>query len=452
MKIVIIGAGEVGFHIAEKLAGESIDVVVIEADAERLHQLEEHVDAQFVLGSGSSPDVLKKAGIAQASMVIAVSDQDEVNLVACLVANHYSPGSVKVLRVRNPSFLKTPEVFAGLRFDLFINPEYEAADKIARLLDVPQALDIVEFASGRILMVGFSVETHMPLANRKLFTLGELVPGYTPLVAAIYRGKDVVIPRGASSLEAGDIVYFAVVPDELPRLLKLTGKPDIKVKRVMIFGGSNTGLHLAQILEERNMDVKLIEPDHARCAYLADQLSHTTVLHGMGMDGELLTEENIANVDAFIAVSKDAEDNILSCLLAKSLGAKVTMTMSNRIDYSSLVSSIGIDAAVNPQLTAVSRILQYLRQGRVAMVEAIREANAEAIEFVALESCEAVGPALKDIKFPDGALVIAVVRGEQVMIPSGNTIIMPEDRVIIFANRSAISKVEKLFAVKLEYF
>lgn len=452
MKVIIIGAGEVGFHIAQKLARENIDVVIIESSAERLHQLEEHVDAQFVLGSGSSPDILKKAGIAQASMVVAVSDQDEVNLVACLVASHYSPGSIKVLRVRNPAYLRSPDVFANLHFDLFINPEYEAADKIVRLLEVPQALDIVDFAGGRLLMVGFGIEGGMALVHRKLFSLGELVPGYTPLVAAIYRGKEVIIPRGGSSIEAGDIVYFAAIPEELPKLLRLVGKRDIPVQRVMIFGGSNTGLHLALRLEERGITVKLLEENASRCAWLADQLSRTTVLHGVGMDGDLLVEENISQMDAFIAASKDAEDNILSCLLAKSLGAKLTMTISNRIDYSHLIAGVGIDAVVSPQLTAVSRILQYLRQGKVAMVETIRETSAEAIEFVAMESSDAVGPPLKDIHLPQDALVIAVVRKEQVIIPTGNTVIAPEDRVIIFAHRSAVAKVEKLFAVKLEYF
>lgn len=452
MKIIIIGAGEVGLHIAEKLCAENIDVVIIESGRERLRQIGEQLDAHFIHGSGSSPDILKEAGISQADMVIAVSDQDEVNIVACMVANHYSPNSVKIARVRNPSYLGEREVFSNLRFDLFINPEFEAATKMARLLEVPQVLDLIEFAEGKILLAGFRVEPNSQLINRKMYALSKLVPGYSPLVAAIYRGKEVIVPTGTDKLDSGDIVYFAGVPEKFHKLLELVGKKSHTVKRVMIFGGSNTGLYLSRILEKKGMDLKLIESDEARCTELADKLTKTTILHGEGMDRELLVQENIAKMDAFVAVSKDAEDNILACLLAKSLGAKYAATLSNRGDYSSLVNTIGIDTAISPQLSAVSRIMQFVRRGRVASVEAIRDQSVEGIEFVALESSEAVDKPLKDIKFPAGALVMAVVRGEEVIIPTGETVIFPEDRVIIFVKRKAIVKVEKLFSVKLEYF
>lgn len=452
MKIVIIGAGEVGFHIAEKLVGENIDVVVVENDLARLHQIEEHLDAKFVQGSGSSPDVLRKAGISAAEMVIAVSDKDEANIVACLVANHYSSSSIKIARVRDPAYLNSPDVFEDLSIDLFINPEFEAAEKFVKLLEVPQALDLIEFAEGKVQLVGFRIDEKSLLANRKLFAFGDVVPGYIPLVAAIYRGSEVIVPSGADTVRAGDIVYFTTTPDKMEKLLKLVGKKMLPIERVMIFGGTNTGLYLAKKLEERGVTVRLIEPDEKRCTELADQLTRTTVLHGDAKDSEMLLQENIDKMDVYIALSKDAEDNILSCLLAKSLGTKITMTLSNRIDYSSLISTIGIDSAVSPQLAAVSRIMRFVRQGRIASVEAIREKDVEGIEFVALESSEAVNKPLKKIKFPRGALVMAVVRGEEVVIPTGETMLQPEDRVIIFAKRQAISKIEKMFAVKLEYF
>jgi len=452
MKIIIIGAGEVGFHIAEKLVGENIDVVVVESDIDRLRQIEEQLDAQFVQGSGSSPDVLRKAGITSAEMVIAVSDKDEANIVACLVANHYSPSSVKIARVRNPAYINSPDVFKELNIDLFINPEFEAAEKIERLLEVPQALDLIDFADGKVQLVGFRIDHDSMLANRKLFAFGDVVPNYTPLVAAIYRGLEVIVPRGADTVRAGDIVYFATTPEKMNKLLRFVGKKAEPVQRVIISGGTNTGLYLAKKLEKKGIVVRLIEQSEKRCTYLADQLTRTTVLHGDGKDSELLLQENITKMDAFIAVSKDAEDNILSCLLAKSLGSKITITLSNRVDYSSLVTTIGIDSAVSPQLAAVSRIMRFVRQGRIASVEAIREKDAEGIEFVALESSDAVNKPLKSFKFPAGALVIAVVRGEEVIIPTGDTTMQPEDRVIIFASRKAISKVEKLFSVKLEYF
>lgn len=452
MKIIIIGAGEVGFQIAEKLCGEKIDVVIIEKDEDRQRQIEEHLDVQFILGSGASPELLQRAGITEAAMVIAVSDQDEVNLIACLVANHYSPGSRKIARVRDPSYLKSPEAFEHLNFDLFINPEFQAAKKLARLMKVPQALDLIPFADGRVLLMGIQVESSSILVNRKMFSLGDLIPEYTPLVAAIYRGKEVIVPRGADVLRAGDIVYFSVTSDKIPSLLKLSGKKADHVEKVILYGGGNTGLYLAQELEETGLDLKLIEPDEARCAYLADQLTRTTVLHGEGMDRDLLLQENIADMDVFAAVSKDTEDNILSALLAKSLGVKYAMIVSSRTDYTTLVSTLGIDAVVSPQLAAVSRVMRFLRRGKVVTVEAVREQNAEGIEFVAMETSEAVNTPLKEIEFPRGALVMAVVRGEEVIIPGGETIILPDDRVIIFAKRDAIAKVEKLFSVKLKYF
>ncbi len=452
MKVIIIGAGEIGYHIAEKLCHENKDVIIIDANPERISQIEEQLDAQFIVGSGSSPDILQQAGISQAGMVIAVSDQDEVNLVACMVARHFSPSSIKVARVRNPSYLRNPEVFEDLQFDLFINPEYEAAEKFMRLIEVPQALDLVHFANGKVMLAAFRVEPQSLLDNQKLFGLGKLVPNYTPLVAAIYRGHDVIIPRGADTLKAGDIVYFTATPEHMPYLLRLVGKKSRQVERVMIFGGSNTGLALARKLERRGIDVKLIEPNEARCTVLADQLTRTTVLQGEGMDSELLIQENIAQMDVFIATSKDSEDNILTSLLARSLGVRYAMTLHNRLDYTALVASMGIDAAVSPQLAAVSRILQFLRQGRVMAVEAIRETSAEGIEFVAMETSDAVGRPLMKIKFPRGALVMAVVHDEEVIIPSGETVIQPGDRVIMFVELNAIAKVEQLFAVKLEYF
>ncbi len=452
MRIIIIGAGEVGLHIAEKLCAEKRDVVIIDSQAERLRQIEEQIDAQLMRGSGSSPDVLRRAGIDGAEMLIAVSDQDEVNLVACMLANHASPNTVKIARVRNPAYIRMPEVLSGFNLGMFINPEYEAANKISRLLEVPQAVDIVEFAEGQVKLVGFRVEPTSRIANRKLFSLGEILPDYTPLVAVIYRGKQVIIPRGGDTLQAGDIVYFTVTKDQLPKLLRLIGKKAHRVEQVMIFSGSNMGLYLAQRLESEGVGVKLIDPDESTCTLLADQLTHTTVLYGDATDSEMLEQENVSKMDAFIAAGKDDEDNIFACLLAKTLGAPYTMTVANKGDYASLINSLGIDSAISPQLTAVSRIMQFLRKGLVVAVEEIRHKNAEGIEFVALETSDAVGRPLSDIRFPDGALVIAVVHEGEVVIPRGDTVIRPKDRVVIFAERNAIAKVEKLFSVKLEYF
>jgi len=452
MKIIIIGAGDVGFYIADKLCREGRQVVVIDTDNERLMSLEEHIDAQFINGDGSSPELLKRAGIEQAGMLIAVSNRDEINLVACMVAHYFSPQTLKIARLRNPDYQRYPDAFKSFNIDLFINPEYEACKKIENLLEAAPAIDVVKFADGRVLLVGFRIEAEALMDGSKLYNLNKIMPGYAPLVAAIYRGRNVIVPRGADQLLAGDIAYFAVLADQLPRLLKLTGKRETPIEKVMIAGGSNTGLYLAQQLEQKGMKVKLIERSQARCEELADQLSSTTVLCGESMDAELLEEENVSSMDAFIALSKDEEDNILATLLAKSLGVHFGITLTNRLDYVSLVSSIGIDAAVSPQLAAVSRIMRFLRRGKVRSVEAIRARNAEGIEFTALESSKAVGRPLKEIDFPEGSLVIAIVKENEVFIPSGDTVIQPGDGVVIFATRKAISKVEELFSVKFEYY
>ncbi|RJO66442.1 MAG: Trk system potassium transporter TrkA [Myxococcales bacterium] len=449
MKIIIIGAGEVGFSIAETLCKENKSVVLIDNDAERLRQIEEQLDAQLICGSGSSPETLLQAGISQAGMVIAVSDQDEVNLVACFVAQHYSPGSVKIARLRNPEFLDHPDVFRGLRFDLFINPEREAAEKLLKLIQMPQAMDLIPFAEGKVWLAGFHLQPASPIVGMKLFGLRDVVPGYAPLAAAIYRGKELIIPRGADTLHAGDVAYFAVAPDDMQKTLRLVGKKGRPVERVMIYGGDSTGWYLARELEkQKDVEIKFIEEDEARCAWLAERLNRVTVLHGEGMDSDLLLEENIAKMDVFVAVSKDPENNVLAALLAKSLGARYSMILSNRPDYAALVPSLGIDAAVSPHLAAVSRILRFLRHGRVAAVESIRQGRAEGIEFVAQESSPCAGKTLKDLDFPEGALMIAVVRGEQVIIPTGQTTIMAEDRVVVFCDRRAVAKVEKLFSPK----
>ncbi len=452
MKIIIVGAGEIGFYIADKLCREGKQVVLIDNNNERLLSIEEHLDAQLIHGDGSSPELLKRAGIEQAEMLIAVSNCDEINLVACMIAQHFSSKTLKIARLRNPDYQRYPEVFKAFNVDLFINPEYEACIKIENLLAVAPAIDVVKFARGKVLLVGFRVEATSLLAGSKLFNLGKLTPGYNPLVAAIYRGRDIIVPRGADQMLTGDVAYFALLENELPKLLKLVGQKERPVQKVMISGGSNTGLYLAQRLEKKGLTVKLIEPDPARCEELADQLAFTTVLNGEGMDTELLEEENVSGMDVFIALSKDEEDNILATLLAKSLGVPLGITLTNRLDYVSLVSAIGIDAAVSPQLAAVSRTMRFLRRGKVRSVEAIRAKNAEGIEFTALENSKAVGRPLKDISFPQGSLLIAIVKEDNVFIPSGDTIIEPGDGVVIFAMRKAIAKVEELFSVKFEYY
>ncbi len=454
MGIIIVGAGEIGYHIARKLTGERHDVTLIEADRHRLAQIRDQLDAQFLEGNGASPALLKAAGIDAAEMVIAVSDQDEVNLMACLMAHLASSEPVKIARVRNPDYAGHEYRVGGEGFEfvnLFINPEYEAAARIARILSTPGAVDYVEFAEGHIKFIGFKVPENSSLDGMKLLDFGSLAREERPLIATIVRKGRVRIPSGADTILAGDVLYFVTTDEQLPRLQNLLDVKRRSLREVMIYGASATGFYLAQMLEKMDVGVKLIDPDPDRCAQMAERLSKTTVLCGEGMDVDLLGQENIARMDAFVALTKDEEDNVLSTLLAKSKGVRMGVSLTNRSDYAKLVSEIGIDVAISPQLAAVSRILQHLRKGKVLSVEELRP-GAEGIEFEALETSDAIGVPLKDLGLPRGALVVAILRNGDVLIPGGFDDIHPGDRVVIFATGQTIRKVEKLFSVKLEYY
>ena len=454
MGIIIVGAGEIGYHIARKLTGERRDVTLIEASRQRLQQIQDQFDARFLEGNGASPALLKEAGIDAAEMVIAVSDQDEVNLVACLMAHLASSEPLKIARVRNPDYVGHEYQVGGEGFEfvnLFINPEFEAAARIASILSTPGAVDYVEFAGGRIKFIGFKVPENSSFDGMKLMDFSRMARDERPLIATIVRKGRVRIPSGADSILAGDVLYFATTDEQLPGLQNLLEVKHRTLREVMIYGASATGFYLAQMLEKQDVRVKLIDPDPALCAKMADRLAKTTVLCGEGMDVELLTQENIRRMDVFVALTKDEENNVLSTLLAKSKGVPLGVSLTNRSDYAKLVSEIGIDVAVSPQLAAVSRILQHLRRGKVLSVEELRP-GAEGIEFEALETSEAIGVPLMDLGLPRGALVVGILRNGDVLIPDGHNEILPGDRVVIFVTEKNVRKVEKLFSVKLEYY
>ena len=454
MKIIIVGAGQVGFHIASRLSVEHKDVVVIDKNPQAIKRLAETIDVQGIVGEGDSPAVLEEAGIKGAESLLAVTDSDDVNLVACLTANMISPNTRKFARLRSPDFdnyhqaLKDNPPF----IEAIINPEIEAVKTIIRLMKVPGAVESGEFVDGRVKFVGIRLDENSPMHDVKLFDLKEKLGKIRALVAAVVRDEELIIPEGKSTLQAGDLIYLITDKENLGPVLKAFGKEHKPVKKVMIIGGGELGRRLAATLEKLNINTKIVEIDENRCRFLADSMDKTIVLNGDGSDQSLLMEESIHNIDMVVSLTGDEETNILVSLLAKKMGAEVTITKITKFSYFSLMPTIGVEKIVSPRLSAIDSFLQHIRRGKVLSAISINGEQAEVMEAVALETSGIVDKPIYKMDFPKGALVIGIIRGDNIEIPTGASVIHPNDRVIIFASRKAVSKIEKILSVKLEYF
>ena len=452
MKIIIIGAGEVGYHLSQKLSEENQEVFLIDKDPEKIRRITENLDVQAILGSGTSPERLRTSGIKEAEMLVAATDSDEVNLFACLLARNLNPYILKVARVKSQEYLQEKELFSQgfLGVDRIINPVAAMVEQIRSLMMVPGASDVVDFEGGRVKLIGVTVKPDSPFANRQLLSF-KGVEGKV-LVGAIVRGEQVFIPRGEDTIRANDLVYLVVKGNDVPYEFGFFPQGENEGGRVIIVGGGVTGTALAVALEQTKMNVKVLEKDPQKCTDLSEKLKKAIVLHGDGTDKDLLQEENIRDVDFMVAVTGDEENNVLISLLAKGLGAKKTITRINKLSYIPLVSAIGIDTVVSSRLSAVRAILQYIRRGRIISVAPLKGEHAEAIEAEALETSDIVNVPLSQVKFPKGALVGAIVRGEEIIIPRGDSVIKPKDRLIILALQKVVPKLEKLLTVKLDFF
>lgn len=452
MKILIVGAGEVGFHIAQKLSEENQEVVLIDKEYEKIKRITEELDVQAILGSGTSPEMLKTAGIQNADMLVAATDSDEVNLIACLLARHLNRYILKVARVRNPEYVKEQELFSSdlLAVDQIINPVSVMVETIRNLMSVPGATDVINFVEGKVKLIGITINPGSPVAGRKLLSFRGMEGKI--LVGAIVRGDQVFIPHGEDVIQVNDLIYLVTRSDEIAQRLNFFGFQEKEIRRVLIVGAGQTGAALAAALDHTKLHVKIIDKDPQRCAVLADTLEKVIVINGDGTDRNLLQEENIADTDFMVSITGDEESNVLISLLGKGLGAKKTITRVNKLSYVPLVSAIGIDTVVSSRLSAIRAILQYIRKGKVISVAPLKGEHAEAIEAEALETSDVVNLPLSKVKFPKGAIVGAVVRGEEIIIPRGDTVILPKDRLIIFALQKVVPKLEKLLTVKLDYF
>ena len=454
MKVVIIGAGEVGFNVASRLVNENKDVVVIDKDHEAIRRVSDNIDAQVVNGSGSSPISLDEAGLKDAEILLAVTNSDEANLVACLVADILSPSTKKLARIRNADFDQYHDNFREYapHIDTLINPEIEVVKTIDRMMNTPGVVDVGEFADGRIKFIGIFLDKDARLAGTRLSELSSISEKQRPLIIAIIRKEKLIIPSGDDALLAGDLVYFICEEEKLLDTLAVFDKHAEPVQRVLIIGGGKIGIRLARLLDEKSIYTKIIEKNPDRCAKLAEQLNKVVVLHGDGSDQELLQEENIQDIDVVVALTNDEEINILASLLAKQMGAHKTITKINKFSYFPLMSTIGIEQVVSHRLSAINTILQHIRRGKVLSSISIKGEQAEFMEAVALETSDIVGKPLKNILFPKGVLVAGIIREDNFIIPTGDSIINPGEMIIIFARKQSIPKVEKILAVKLEYF
>jgi len=446
MRVIIVGAGEVGYHLAERLSQENQDVVVIEADPEQAERASELLDVMTVVGNGASIPVLEKAGVRDARILLAVTSQDEVNLISCLAATRLGV-DYTIARISNPDYYARGSVLSRERLgiDMMINPEREAAKEAFQLLRSAAATDVANFAGGRVQLVGLVVREKAPVCGKTLAQLGEENRTYRYVTVAIVRDGETIIPDGASTIEAGDQIYILSPTSEVASIPPLAGYDPFELKRVMIAGGSAEGQFLAEILEENGIECTILDHDRRRCLELAEALPKSLVLHADATDLELLEMEGVSGIDAFVAATGHDETNLLSSLLAKTVGAHKVVSLIEKFDYLPLVPKVGLDAAVSPRMSAVNAILRYVRRGRVMTVATLKGIEAEAIEFRVAADAPIANTLIADLPFPEGGVIGTIIRGDEIIIPKGADQVLPGDEVIVFALPEAIPEIETLF-------
>lgn len=453
MQVLIIGAGEVGYHTALRISREGHKVVVVDRDAEGIRKVNEQMDVQTLVGPGASPRILRQAEVDQADLVVAVTDSDEVNLQACRIARLLAPSATRVARIRSEDYLDFFEEVGIKTFDLdtVINPERELTAQIEQFISVPAASSVADFAEGRVKLLGLKIPAASPLVGR---TMADLHPSGGPsfLVAAIERGGHTVIPRGTDVILPEDVAYVVAREKAIDEVMSHFGLQSTQVRNLIVVGGGAIGRLVAAGAAKRGIKVRVIERDEARCEALVEQLNDVMVLHGDGTDLSLLEEENVGSADVFAAVTDDEEDNVLIALLGKKMGAKRTIARVAHMGYVPLVSTLGLDLVVSPRFAAVGAILRHLRRGKVLSVAALKDEGAEVIEVEAQETSALVGKPLAQVKLPVGVLIAAVVRQGEVLIPDGATVVQPGDHLVIFLLRKVLGKLEKLLTVSLEFF
>jgi len=458
MKVIVCGAGQVGSNIARHLSLENNDVTVVDQSVELVRRISDTLEVQVVVGHASRPDVLYQAGAEDADMIIAVTYADEVNMVACQVAHSLFDVPTKIARVRHQSYLKPmwANLFSRdhMPIDVIISPEIEVAHAVTRRLQVPGAFEMIPLVDDKVRLLGVRIDDHCPLIHTPLRQLTQLFPDLNIVIVGLMRDNKPIVPSGDDQMLSGDEAYFVVDSEHLPRAMAAFGHEETEARRLLIFGGGNIGLFLAQQIEKEFpwVNAKIIESDKSRAEYIAGKLEDTIVLHGDVLDQEILEEANVGATETVVAVTNDDETNILGSLLAKRHGSQRAITLINKSTYEPLVAPLGVDVVVSPRNITVSTIMQHVRRGRIHSVHTLREGFGELIEAEAMETSPLVNTPLKDINLPAGVLLGAIVRDGEIISPRGNSVIQVGDRIVLFAIAEAVRKVEKMFSVQFEYF
>jgi trk system potassium uptake protein TrkA len=459
MKVIVCGAGQVGFSIARYLASEGNDVTVIDQRPDLIRKISDSLDVQAMVGHASHPGILDAAGAADADMLIAVTHADEVNMIACQVAHSLFHVPTKIARVRAQDYLEDQwaNLFSreNMPIDVTISPEIEVAKAVIRRLRVPGATELIPLAHNKVRLLGVRCTEDTPVNFTPIRQLAALFPELSIVIVGIVRQDRPMVPSPDDQMLPGDDVYFVCATEHQARALAAFGHEEPEARRILVLGGGNIGLYLAQRLESDfpHVSVKVVEQDRARAEFVAKTLSRSVVINGDVLDQEILEEAGVAQTETVVAVTNDDENNILASLLAKRHGCQRAITLINKSTYNPLVSTLGVDVVVNPRSMTVSTILQHVRRGRIHSVHSLHEGFGELIEADALETSGLVGRPLREVRLPAGVILGAVVRGDQEVIsPRGGTVLKAGDRVVLFASAGAIKKVEKMFSVRLEFF
>ncbi|MEH6501335.1 MAG: Trk system potassium transporter TrkA [Pseudoalteromonas distincta] len=457
MRIIILGAGQVGGTLAEHLAGEDNDITVVDKDSRRLRELQDRLDLRTLCGSASLPHILAQAGAEDADMLVAVTSSDEINMIACQVAQSLFNLPRKIARVREHDYLANREALfsrEAIPVDVLISPEGLVTRSLRRLLQYPGALQVLDFAEGKVQLVAVKARYGGALVGQQIASLRQHLPDVEMRVAAIFRRERAVIPRGDTVIEADDEVFFIAAREDIAQVMGELRRQDRPYKRVVIAGGGHIGAHLAESIEQRYR-VKVIELNLERCELLSQQLKHSTILHGSASNRDLLIEENIEATDVFLALTNDDEANVMASMLAKKLGARTVITLINNPAYVDLVQGGLIDIALSPQQSTISALLSHVRRGDIVAVHSLRRGAAEALEAVAhgdRNSSKVVGRRIDQLDLPSGTTVGALVRADQVLIAHDDSVIEDGDHVILFvADKGAVKQVERLFQVGIGF-
>lgn len=458
MKVIICGAGQVGYGIAEQLSREDNEVSVIDTSAALITAITETLDVRGYVGHGAHPDMLAKAGADQADMIIAVTLYDEINIVACEVAHALFSVPTKIARIRDQSYLRPEyaDIFSreNMAIDVTISPEIEVGKMILRRIAFPGARDVVRFAEDNISMLAIECMEDCPVINTPLNQLSSLFPDLQATVVGIYANGYLSIAHSADQLRAGDLAYVICQREHARRTLSLFGHEEQEARRIVIAGGGNIGHFVARSIEEiqPKTRIKIIELDREKAISASEQLTHTIVLHGSVLDQKILGQADIQEADLIVTLTNNDQTNILGAVMAKQLGCKSNLVLLNSSSFHGVTKLMGVDAYINPRAVTISRVLQHVRKGRIRSVYAVQQGAAEVIEAEALETSPLVGKPFRDLELPDGIRIGAIYRDKTVIRPDGNTKIKAKDRVVLFAAADAVRDVEQLFRVSIQYF